>query len=181
VGNPKGRADEIDAHVGARLRIRRNLLGVSQEILADKLGITFQQLQKYEKGVNRIGASRLYKLSQLLNVPLDYFFEQITNGLDYTNALLPTKGLAENKQAGYGKGSAKKPVPLSVGTSYNIPEAIGDPLLRKETADLINAYYNIPDKETRRRVLDLANALGAALHGTGSPKENVVSKKKAVK
>lgn len=74
--------DPVDIHVGARLRYRRMSLGVSQEALAKRLGVTFQQIQKYEKGQNRIGASRLWQLSRELAAPVDYFFEDIDERLD---------------------------------------------------------------------------------------------------
>ena len=73
---------EIDRHVGSRVRLRRNLLHVSQEQLAQGLGISFQQIQKYESGANRIGASRLYQLSQLLSVNVDFFFEGLERRAD---------------------------------------------------------------------------------------------------
>ncbi len=73
------RANPIDVHVGSRVRLRRMLLGVSQEKLGEQLGLTFQQVQKYEKGVNRIGASRLFDLSKVLSVPIDYFYGSSSN------------------------------------------------------------------------------------------------------
>lgn len=82
----------IDIHVGSRIRLRRVMLGLSQEKLSDGLGITFQQVQKYEKGTNRVGASRLQRLSELLDVHISYFFEGVPDAgndrtLDVTNAL----------------------------------------------------------------------------------------------
>lgn len=71
--------NSIDVHVGSRIRLRRTLLGMSQEKLGDSLGITFQQVQKYEKGTNRVGASRLQNISSILNVPISFFFEETTN------------------------------------------------------------------------------------------------------
>ncbi len=71
--------DAIDRHVGARIRLRRNMLGVSQEKLAEGLGLTFQQVQKYEKGTNRVGASRLQHIASILNTPISYFFEEGPN------------------------------------------------------------------------------------------------------
>jgi transcriptional regulator with XRE-family HTH domain len=68
------RADALDLHVGARLRERRTMLGLSQEQLAEAVGLTFQQIQKYERGINRMGASRLWSLARALDVPLDYFY-----------------------------------------------------------------------------------------------------------
>ena len=72
---PKKQANPIDVQVGNRVRIRRMLIGMSQERLGDLLGLTFQQVQKYEKGVNRIGAGRLFEVSRILNVPVDFFYE----------------------------------------------------------------------------------------------------------
>ena len=71
------RANPIDVHVGSRVRLRRMLLGMSQEKLGEHLGLTFQQIQKYEKGINRIGASRLFDLSQVMGVPVQYFYEEL--------------------------------------------------------------------------------------------------------
>ena len=76
---PKKQANPIDAQVGNRVRIRRMLIGMSQEKLGDMLGLTFQQVQKYEKGVNRIGAGRLYEVSRILGVPIDFFYEGVAN------------------------------------------------------------------------------------------------------
>src|SRR5277367_2187353 len=76
---PKKQANPIDIQVGNRVRIRRMLIGMSQERLGDLLGLTFQQVQKYEKGVNRIGAGRLYEVSRILNVPVDFFYEGIAS------------------------------------------------------------------------------------------------------
>jgi transcriptional regulator with XRE-family HTH domain len=74
---PKKQANPIDIQVGNRVRIRRMLIGMSQERLGDLLGLTFQQVQKYEKGVNRIGAGRLFEVSRILNVPVDFFYEGV--------------------------------------------------------------------------------------------------------
>jgi transcriptional regulator with XRE-family HTH domain len=74
---PKKQVNPIDIQVGNRVRIRRMLIGMSQERLGDLLGLTFQQVQKYEKGVNRIGAGRLFEVSRILNVPVDFFYEGV--------------------------------------------------------------------------------------------------------
>ena len=74
---PKKQANPIDVQVGNRVRIRRMLIGMSQEKLGDLLGLTFQQVQKYEKGVNRIGAGRLYEVARILNVPVDFFYQGV--------------------------------------------------------------------------------------------------------
>ena len=74
------KATEIDVHVGRQIRLRRLLVGMSQDQLASALGLTFQQIQKYEKGVNRVGAGRLFELAGILGVPVNFFYEGITNG-----------------------------------------------------------------------------------------------------
>src|SRR5574340_1053213 len=73
----ESRASPIDAHVGYRIRLRRTLLGLSQERLGDALGLTFQQVQKYERGINRVGASRLFDLARVLDVPISFFFDDM--------------------------------------------------------------------------------------------------------
>src|SRR3979411_1138136 len=77
----EGRASPIDVHVGARIRLRRTLMGMSQERLGEALGLTFQQVQKYERGVNRVGASRLFDLSRVLDVPISFFFDDMPDRL----------------------------------------------------------------------------------------------------
>src|SRR3954468_18861513 len=77
----EGRPSPIDVHVGSRIRLRRTLLGMSQERLGEALGLTFQQVQKYERGVNRVGASRLFDLSRVLDVPISFFFDDMPDGL----------------------------------------------------------------------------------------------------
>ena len=129
----KGFPNPIDVHVGQRIRQRRTLLGMSQEKLAEAIGLTFQQVQKYERGANRVGASRLYDLSRVLDVPVSFFFEDISPGDEIVAR--PT-GLAEAAE-GY--------------------EA--DPMLKRETLELVRAYYKITDPHIRRRLFDLAKAL----------------------
>src|SRR5256714_12611645 len=88
----------IDIHVGSRIRLRRTLLGMSQEKLGEAIGLTFQQVQKYERGANRIGSSRLFDLARVLDVPVSYFFEEMTAE---TAARTPSriKGLGESRVA----------------------------------------------------------------------------------
>ncbi|MBI1188110.1 MAG: helix-turn-helix domain-containing protein [Alphaproteobacteria bacterium] len=125
-------ANAIDLHVGKRLRRRRRLLGLTQQQLAESIGIRFQQIQKYECGANRVTASRLYELSVALNVPVNYFFE----GLQSLNA--PT---------------------AQPGAPANDRDLIAaDVLSQKETLELIRAYYRLGERP-RRRLLDLAKAL----------------------
>jgi transcriptional regulator with XRE-family HTH domain len=133
--------DPVDVHVGARLRVRRNLAGLSQDQLAKALGLTFQQIQKYERGVNRMGASRLFQVARLLSVPVGYFFEQ-----------LPT---LHNAMPGFS-GSAQE-------TPEDMPEKPRDDLLhRKETLDLVRAYYEIEDQVQRRKIFELIRSMADA-------------------
>lgn len=130
----------IDVHVGKRLRLRRTLLGMSQERLGGLLGLTFQQVQKYERGANRIGSSRLFELGRILDVPISFFFDDLPEAI---------AGLA----VGYaGPGLAE------AGTGFeHQDEAL--PLDRRETLELVRAYYRIPDPAVRRRLFELAKAL----------------------
>src|SRR5690606_20390957 len=90
----KKKPNPIDVHVGSRIRLRRNMLGLSQEKLGENLGITFQQIQKYEKGTNRVGASRLQAISAILNVPVSFFFEDAPGSSNQA-------GFAEDNEATY--------------------------------------------------------------------------------
>ena len=123
----------IDIHVGARLRLRRTLLGLSQEKLGEAVGITFQQLQKYERGSNRISASRLFNLAQVLGVSVSFFFDD-----------LPPKT----------EGEAVAEVPESNETGEFAPMA------KRETLELVRAYYRIGEGVVRRRAFELIKALG---------------------
>ena len=122
----------VDVYVGSRVRLRRTLLGMSQQKLAEAIGLTFQQVQKYEKGTNRIGSSRLYQLSKVLDTPIAYFFEDF-----HGPASVRQPGLAEAPPAGYRQ----------------------DPLVRRETLELVRAYYKITDASVRKRLFDLTKAL----------------------
>jgi transcriptional regulator with XRE-family HTH domain len=125
----------VDVHVGSRVRLRRTLLGLSQEKLGEAIGLTFQQVQKYERGANRIGASRLHELGTVLDVPVEFFFADLDPA-----KLLPATGLAEDA-----------PAPFE-----------GDPLARRETLELVRAYYRITDPAVRRRLFELVKSLGAS-------------------
>ena len=121
----------IDIHVGARVKLRRMILGMSQETLGKALGLTFQQIQKYEKGVNRIGASRIFELSKLLDVPIQYFYN------------------------GYGNenGAAKDGVDGRSGDRFmdlvNSPEGV----------QLCRSFSEITDPQVKKRVLDLVKSI----------------------
>src|SRR5258708_25233339 len=123
----------IDVHVGARLRLRRTMLGLSQEKLGEAIGLTFQQVQKYERGANRIGASRLHDLSRVLDVPVSFFFD---NRDPVRASAIP---------AGFAQPAAE---------SFD-----ADPLRRRDTVELVSAYYRIDAPALRRRLFELARAL----------------------
>lgn len=130
----------IDAHVGARIRLRRTLMGMSQERLGESLGLTFQQIQKYERGVNRVGASRLYDLARVLDVPISFFFDDMPEPLART-------GAGEmGARRGFGFAEAQQ--------SFT-----DDALNRRETLELVRAYYRITDPAVRKRVFDLIKSL----------------------
>jgi transcriptional regulator with XRE-family HTH domain len=129
----------IDVHVGRRLRLRRTLLGMSQERLAQLLGLTFQQIQKYERGVNRIGSSRLYELGQILDVPISFFFDDMADGGPAPHVFVP--GLAEE----------------SPGFAFDGARELQ--LDKRETLELVRAYNRIIDPAVRKRLFELAKAL----------------------
>ena len=137
--NPTGRPNPVDVHVGARLRRRRTLLGMNQTNLGDALGVSFQQVQKYENGANRISASRLFDLSQILDVSIEYFFDDMP-------ADIAASSLAAQK-----RGKAKK-----------LPSYEPDPMAKRETLELVRAYYKIGEPQIRKRLYELTKALGAA-------------------
>src|ERR687896_2738611 len=93
----KGFPNPMDVHVGSRIRLRRTLLGMSQERLAEAIGLTFQQVQKYERGANRIGASRLFDLSRVLDVAVSFFFEDMPDSVAARSPAL-TRGMAEERE-----------------------------------------------------------------------------------
>ncbi len=131
----------IDVHVGARLRQRRKLLGMSQRNLGDALGVSFQQMQKSERGANRIGTSRLYDLARVLDVPVEYFFDD-----------MPTAVAASSPAQSGGK--AKEP-----------PSYEPDPMAKQETLKLVRAYYKISDPEIRKDLFAMTKTLGARSRG----------------
>ena len=134
-----GIPNPIDVHVGSRVRLRRTLLGLSQEKLGEALGLTFQQVQKYERGANRIGASRLFDLSCVLDVPISFFYDDISSDT-----------------------SAKSPRNI-VGLADQAVEPFEpDPLAKRETLELVRAYYRIKEPAVRKRILELTKALANA-------------------
>jgi transcriptional regulator with XRE-family HTH domain len=122
--------NDIDLHLGKRLRRRRRLLGLTQQQLADAVGVRFQQIQKYECGANRISAARLWALSEALEVPVGYFYDGLAD--------VAQRDAVAERQDG------------------------GEILARKETLDLIRAYYQLGERP-RRRLLDLAKSLNGEI------------------
>jgi transcriptional regulator with XRE-family HTH domain len=129
----KKKPNPIDIHVGSRIRLRRTMLGMSQEKLGESLGITFQQIQKYEKGTNRVGASRLQNISSILNVPVSFFFEDAPG--DHSGQ----SGMAEASSSNY----------------------VVDFLSSAEGLQLNRAFVKIADPKVRRRLVDLVKSLAA--------------------
>ena len=128
---PKRSMNPIDAHVGARVRLRRMLIGMSQEKLGEMLGVTFQQIQKYEKGANRIGASRLYEVSRILEVPVQFFFEEAPQGEGRA-----APGMAEADSEAFILEFLNSREGLELNRSF---VKISDPKVRKSVVDLVRA------------------------------------------
>jgi transcriptional regulator with XRE-family HTH domain len=125
----------IDKHVGSRVRMRRMMLGMSQEKLGDSLGLTFQQVQKYEKGTNRIGASRLQQISHILQVPVSFFFE----GAPHLQGGPRAEGLGEAPSPAY----------------------VSDFLATSDGLALTKAFMRIADSKLRRRIVDLVEQIAS--------------------
>lgn len=131
----------IDVHVGRRVRLRRTLLGMSQEQLGDALNITFQQVQKYERGSNRISASRLWDIAQILDVPVSFFFDDMSDDT-----------------------AAHSPRRMKAGTAKDeYEENPTDPMARRETLELVRAYYSIKNPNLRKRITEMVKSVATAL------------------
>lgn len=137
--NPTGKPNPIDIHVGSRIRLRRTLLGMSQSRLGDAIGLTFQQVQKYERGTNRVGSSRMYELARVLDVPIAYFFEDMASDT--------------------AKRARQHLLGNATDTSVHDER---DPMTKRETLELVRAYYKITDPRVRKRLFEMAKALGTA-------------------
>ncbi len=137
-GRGTGKPHPVDVHVGRRVRLRRTLLGMSQTTLGDAIGLTFQQMQKYERGTNRISASRLFDLSRVLDVPVEFFFEDMP-------AAVAASSLVQ------GGRKAKEP-----------PSYERDPMAKRETLELVRAYYKISNPQVRQRLFEMVKAIGAS-------------------
>jgi transcriptional regulator with XRE-family HTH domain len=130
----KGTPNPVDVYVGQRLRVRRSLLGLSQEKLAEAIGLTFQQVQKYERGMNRISAGRLFQFSKILDVPVAYFFEQF-GGLE-----------KQTKAYGFSDNAQEEFLPADLMQS-------------KETLELVRSYYTLEDPEMRKNILKFIKSM----------------------
>ena len=136
-----GSPNPIDVYVGARVKMRRTLLGMSQEKLGEMIGLTFQQVQKYERGLNRISASRLFDISKVLQVSISFFFEEMDEQV---------AELSPRKLAG-AVGLAEDPLVFDY-----------DPMTKRETLDLVRCYYMIPDRRLAKKVLDLIKTMASS-------------------
>jgi transcriptional regulator with XRE-family HTH domain len=135
----------VDVHVGLRMRQRRTLLAMSQTKLGDAVGLTFQQVQKYERGSNRMGSSRLFEFAKVLDVPVSYFFDE-----------MPSKALSGRLMSGRGRKGFGE-----AGTPF---EQEKDPMIKRETLELVRAYYKIREGRVRKRIFEMVKAVGVASH-----------------
>ena len=132
-----GTPNPIDLHVGSRVRMRRSLLGMSQERLAAELGITFQQVQKYERGLNRIGASRLWDLAQVLDVNVDFFYQGIDSAVSN-----------QSPRKIHGHNLSETSIEFDMET-----------LTRRDVSTLLRCYVNLQEPKLQKTLLDLVRAL----------------------
>ncbi|HEX9648170.1 MAG TPA: helix-turn-helix transcriptional regulator [Alphaproteobacteria bacterium] len=124
----------IDIHVGGRIRLRRTLLGLSQEKLGKAIGLTFQQVQKYERGTNRVGSSRLYQIAKVLSVPVSFFFDDM----------------------------AADPGAAAPQLAEDADPFKANPLANRETLELVRAFQRIADPAVRKRIQDLVKAIAGS-------------------
>jgi transcriptional regulator with XRE-family HTH domain len=127
------------------MRQRRSLLGMSQTAVGTAVGLTFQQIQKYENGSNRISSSRLFEFAKVLDVPVSYFFDE-----------MPSNALSGRPMSGRGRKGFGE-----AGTPF---EQEKDPLIKRETLELVRAYYKIREARVRKRIFEMVKAVGAASH-----------------
>ncbi len=152
---PQGEPNPIDVHVGNRIRLRRTLLGLSQEKLASMLGLTFQQVQKYERGMNRVGASRLWDIGKVLEVPIGFFYEDMDK--EVANQSPRMFSMPDNH-----------PVELAE-ENENIDL---DPMHRQETIELVKAYYKIPNRKAAKHMFDLIIAMSKTTYNNDDDEES---------
>lgn len=151
---PSGQPNPIDVHVGNRIRLRRTLLGMSQEKLANLLGLTFQQVQKYEKGMNRVGASRLWDISKVLETPIGFFYEDMD------------KDVANQSPRTFSSNNEQQLFFEEEETDFS-----SDPMNRQETIELVKAYYKIQNRKAARHLFDLIVALSKTTYNNEEDSE----------
>ena len=138
-------AHPVDSHVGARVRQRRTMLGMKQFKLGDAVNLSFQQIQKYEQGSNRVSSSRLFEFAKVLGVPVSYFFDEMP-----ANALAG-RPMSGHRRRGFGE----------VATPFDQDK---DPMAKRETLDLVHAYYKVRQARLRRCIFEMVKSVGAASH-----------------
>jgi transcriptional regulator with XRE-family HTH domain len=131
-GSPTKEPQDVDRHVGSRVRMQRMLVGMSQEKLGEACGITFQQIQKYEKGMNRMGASRLHQIARFLQVPVEFFYEGVPSGPDSGKPLADTSS-----------------------------RAMTDFLATSDGLELVKVFMAVKDAKVRRRIIDMTKAVAS--------------------
>lgn len=144
----------VDIHVGQRIRLRRTILRITQQQMAEMLGLTFQQVQKYEKGMNRVGASRLWDISRVLEVPMGFFFED----MDASVAQKSPRMLNMSDGGAY-----------LAETHHSLAK---DPMKKAETLELVRAYYKIPNRVIAKNLFDLIVALSKSTAGMAKVDED---------
>ena len=132
----------VDMHVGKRIRLCRTLLGMSQEQLGGALSITFQQVQKYERGANRVSASRLWDISQILDVPVSYFFEDMTDDVMKSSPRLISRGSDRNM----------------------VDDSVRESMARRETLELVRTYYSITQPKVRKRIAEMVKSIAVTIN-----------------
>ena len=142
----------VDVHVGLRVRMYRTLRGLSQEKLAEKLGLTFQQIQKYERGMNRISASRLWELSRVLDTPIQKFYEDVDE-----NSATP-------------QANDEDTLPVNA-LNEEFSHLGQNPLTKRETLELVRAFYRVPNRNVAHKIVDLINSM-AGLADVSSKKKS---------
>lgn len=148
----RGRIDDnepnpVDVHVGKRIRLRRTILRITQQQMAEMLGLTFQQVQKYEKGMNRVGASRLWDISKVLEVPMGFFFEDMDSKVVQKSPMMLNSRMDRN---------------FVVEESHPFD---ADPMKKAETLELVRAYYKIPNRKIAKKLFDLMVSLSKSTAG----------------
>ena len=132
----------IDMHVGKRMRLRRTLLGLSQEQLGAALNITFQQVQKYERGANRISASRLWDISQILDASIGYFFDEMSSQTKLASPRKISRDMQKQQEDDFER----------------------DPMARRETLELVRTYYSISEPNVRKRLAELIKSVAGTIN-----------------